>query len=65
MKVSEIMSPEPRTVSPEQTLVKAVGRMQRLDTGKLPIGEDDLLRGTLTDRDIAVRGPADRGPDAP
>ncbi len=30
--------------------------MGELDLGFLPVGEDDRLIGTITDRDIAVRG---------
>ncbi|SDO71858.1 CBS domain-containing protein [Lutimaribacter pacificus] len=65
MKVSEIMSPHPLTVSPDQTLGEAAELMQRIDAGFLPVGEDDRLVGMLTDRDIAIRGVgAGKGPGA-
>lgn len=65
MRVSEIMSSDPVTVSPRQTLAEAAALMAQIDAGFLPVGENDKLVGMLTDRDIAIRGiGAGRGPDA-
>ena len=58
MKVSEVMSHHPMTVTPSQTLREAAEIMERLDTGFVPVGENDKLVGSLTDRDITVRGVA-------
>jgi CBS domain-containing protein len=39
-----------------QSVLDAAKRMEKLDIGVLPIcGEDDRLKGMLTDRDIVVR----------
>lgn len=65
MRISDIMSTHPVTVSPGQTLGEAAAIMQRIDAGFLPVGENDRLVGMLTDRDIALRGiGAGKGPDA-
>ncbi len=43
-----------------ETLVDAAQKMRDLDVGALPIcGEDDRLKGMLTDRDIVLRCVAD------
>ena len=41
-------------------LTQAAAEMKTLDVGLLPICDGDKLTGTLTDRDITVRGIADR-----
>jgi CBS domain-containing protein len=51
----EIMTPNPRTVSPEQSVVEAARIMRDEDVGSLPVVEDDRLVGVVTDRDIVVR----------
>jgi CBS domain-containing protein len=44
------------------TLVTAAQRMRELDVGAMPIcGDDDKLKGMLTDRDIVVKCIADGG----
>ena len=64
MKVSDVMTRDVRIASPDATLQQAADTMARLDTGALPVGENDRLIGMITDRDIAVRGVAKGwGPD--
>lgn len=64
MKVREIMSQDVRTVRPDQTVKDAARVMVELDTGCLPVAQDDRLVGMVTDRDIAVRAVArGYGPD--
>ena len=58
MQVSEIMSTRVKIASPTDTLQQAARWMAELDTGALPVGEDDHLIGMITDRDIAIRGDA-------
>jgi CBS domain-containing protein len=49
-------------VKEDQTLVEAARMMRDLDVGALPIcGNDDRLKGMLTDRDIVVKCIADGG----
>lgn len=59
MLAKEIMTPNVEVGNPEMTLVEAARKMKEGDFGMLPIGENDRLVGTITDRDIAVRGVAD------
>jgi len=55
-RARDIMSPDPRCVGENDTLAEAARLMAELDVGALPIcGEDDRLKGMLTDRDIVVK----------
>jgi CBS domain-containing protein len=65
MQLREIMTTDVEVISPDIPLQQAAQRMREIDTGFLPVGENDRLVGTLTDRDIAVRAVADgRDPKA-
>ncbi|MGI6246570.1 MAG: CBS domain-containing protein [Pseudochelatococcus sp.] len=55
MQVSEIMSRDIVIVNPDETIVQVAKKMADNDVGFLPVGEDDRLVGTITDRDIVVR----------
>ncbi|MDX3925475.1 MAG: CBS domain-containing protein [Shinella sp.] len=59
MKVSEIMSRDVDIASPQQTIAEIARRMADEQIGFMPVGEDDRLIGTITDRDLVVRGLAD------
>ena len=66
MKISEVMTTNVETVTPEQTVQEAAGFMLRANAGSIPVCEGDRVIGMITDRDIAVRGVAEgRGPDTP
>ncbi|MES2119173.1 MAG: CBS domain-containing protein [Pseudomonadota bacterium] len=66
MKVSEVMTREVQTVSPDQSAQEAASFMLSADAGSIPVAEGDRLIGMITDRDIAVRGVAKGyGPDTP
>jgi CBS domain-containing protein len=52
----EIMTPDVTCVGEKESLVDAARKMADLDVGALPIcGEDNRLKGMLTDRDIVVK----------
>ncbi len=52
----EIMSPDVTCVGEKETLTDAAKKMADLGVGSLPIcGEDNRLKGMLTDRDIVVK----------
>jgi CBS domain-containing protein len=52
----EIMNPDCTCVGEKEDLVSAARKMADLDVGSLPIcGEDERLKGMLTDRDIVVK----------
>jgi CBS domain-containing protein len=55
----EIMTGGTECVGETETLADAAKKMAELDVGALPIcGEDDRLKGMLTDRDIVVKAVA-------
>jgi CBS domain-containing protein len=52
----EVMTGGAECVGENETIVEAAKKMAQLDVGALPIcGEDNRLKGMLTDRDIAVK----------
>jgi CBS domain-containing protein len=61
-KARELMTAGAECVGENETLVDAARKMRDLDVGLLPIcGEDNRLKGVLTDRDIVVRCLAEGG----
>ena len=66
MKVSQVMTTDVATVSPDQTAREAAAFMLNADAGSIPVTDGERLVGMITDRDIAVRGVAKgHGPDTP
>lgn len=58
MKVQDIMTGEPRSVTPDATAQEAARLMKEMDTGVIPVVESSSSRklvGVVTDRDIAIR----------
>ncbi|GAB2614872.1 CBS domain-containing protein [Kribbella endophytica] len=54
-KARDLMTAGAECVGVKETLADAARKMRDLDVGALPIcGEDNLLKGMLTDRDIVV-----------
>ena len=63
MKVREAMTAGAECIGENETLDKAARKMAELDVGALPIcGEDNRLKGMISDRDIVVKVVA-RGSD--
>jgi CBS domain-containing protein len=61
-KAREIMSGGVECVGENETLATAAKKMRDLNVGALPIcGEDNRLKGVLTDRDIVVKCIAEGG----
>jgi CBS domain-containing protein len=55
-KARDVMSPDCTCIGENETLLDAAHKLADLDVGALPIcGEDDRLKGMLTDRDIVVK----------
>jgi len=52
------MSKNVTLVSPDTTILEAAKKMASIDSGFLPIGKDDRLQGTITDRDIVINSVA-------
>ena len=60
LTVREIMTGNAECIGENESLAAAARKMADLDVGALPIcGEDNRLKGVLTDRDIVVRALAD------
>jgi CBS domain-containing protein len=58
----DIMSGSVECIGENETLTDAARKMRDLDVGSLPIcGEDNRLKGMLTDRDIVVKVVAEGG----
>jgi CBS domain-containing protein len=52
----DVMTGGAECIGENETVIDAAKKMAELDVGALPIcGEDDRLKGMLTDRDIAVK----------
>jgi len=63
MRVSEVMTRDVKVVHPNQSIAEAAKMMTKINVGFMPVGENDQLVGTLTDRDIVVRAVAgSKGP---
>lgn len=67
MRVKQIMTPEPARCTPEMTAQQAAALMRDNDCGSIPVVDNtgsSKLIGTVTDRDLAIRGLADgKGPE--
>jgi len=56
MKVREIMTTNVECMAPDTTVSELANKMKTLDVGFIGICENDRLAGTVTDRDIVIRG---------
>jgi len=55
-KARDIMTPDAQCIGENDTVLDAAKRLAELNVGSMPIcGEDDRLKGMLTDRDIVVK----------
>ena len=59
MKANDIMSKKPEFLPPTATIKEAAKLMRDQDYGFIPVGENDRLIGTVTDRDITIRAVAE------
>ncbi len=57
--VKQLMSRDVEVISPEMTIRDAARAMRDGDFGMMPVGENDRMIGTISDRDIAIRGVAE------
>lgn len=62
VRARDIMTGGVECVGEQETLEQAARKMKDLDVGSLPIcGEDNRLKGMITDRDIVIKCLADGG----
>ncbi len=59
MLAKDVMSQKPEFLSPDTTLQEAADQMRTHDYGFIPVGKDDRLIGTVTDRDMVIRALAE------
>jgi CBS domain-containing protein len=58
-QLKDLMSRDVKVVSPDMTIGEAAKKMRDGDFGMMPVGEDDRMIGTISDRDIAIRAVAE------
>lgn len=56
MKIKEIMTTDVHTVCANDSISEAANLMKSLDVGAVPVLDNDMLVGIVTDRDLVVRG---------
>ena len=61
MNIRDVMTPNPQTVSPQDSIQNAARIMRDADTGAVPVVDNGRPIGIVTDRDIVVRAVADGG----
>ena len=57
-QLKDLMSRDVKVISPEMTIGEAARKMRDGDFGMMPVGENDRMIGTISDRDIAIRAVA-------
>ena len=62
-QLKDLMSRDVKVISPDMTIGEAARTMRDGDFGMMPVGENDRMIGTISDRDIAIRAVAE-GKDA-
>jgi CBS domain-containing protein len=53
--IRDIMTSNPTTIEPDNSVVEAARIMKQQDAGVVPVTENGRLTGMVTDRDIAIR----------
>jgi CBS domain-containing protein len=62
-QVKDLMTRDVQVISPDMTIKEAAVKMRDGDFGMMPVGENDHIIGTISDRDISIRAVAE-GKDA-
>ena len=58
-QLKDLMSRDVKVISPDMSIKEAAIEMRDGDFGMMPVGENDRMIGTLSDRDIVIRAVAD------
>ena len=58
-QLKDLMTRDVKVVSPDMTIGAAAREMREGDFGMMPVGENDRMIGTISDRDIAIRAVAE------
>jgi CBS domain-containing protein len=59
LKIREIMTTDVRTVSANDSISEAANIMKQLDVGAIPVLDNQILVGIITDRDLVLRAVAE------
>ena len=58
-KLKDLMSRDVQIISPDGTIKEAAQQMRKGNFGMMPVGENDRMIGTISDRDIVIRAVAE------
>ena len=58
-KLKDLMRRDVKVITPDMRIREVAKEMRDGDFGMLPVGDNDRMIGTLSDRDIAIRAVAD------
>lgn len=58
-QLRDLMSRNVNVIDPDMTIEEAAKQMRDGGFGMMPVGEDDRMIGTISDRDIAIRAVAE------
>ena len=58
-KLKDLMSRDVQVISPDGTIKEAAQQMRKGNFGMMPVGENDRMIGTISDRDIVIRAVAE------
>lgn len=58
-QLRDLMSRDVKVIDPEMTIREAAATMRDEGFGMMPVGENDRMIGTISDRDIAIRAVAE------
>ena len=58
-KIKDLMSRDVQVISPEKTIQEAAQQMLKGNFGMMPVGENDRMIGSISDRDITIRAVAE------
>jgi len=56
--IKEFMSRDVQVIGPDETIREAAQHMLKGNFGMMPVGENDRMIGSISDRDIAIRAVA-------
>lgn len=58
-KLKDLMSRDVQIIGPDGTIKEAAQQMRKGNFGMMPVGENDRMIGTISDRDIVIRAVAE------
>jgi CBS domain-containing protein len=58
-QLKDLMSRDVKVINPDMSIGEAAKKMRDGDFGMMPVGENDRMIGTISDRDIAIRAVAE------